>query len=261
MKTHWMFVGAALLGLAQAPAEDAKREDATPTRLVFRASDGLEMSGLYWAPAARKAPGLLLLHHLGHNAWAWDEFARRLRAEGYAVLAVNLRGHPEAATRKAGGMNWLRFELPDFQGMAKDVDAARACLGAQREVDPTHLGLVGEQFGANLALAGGTAEPFRTAVLLSPALNERGLKGPEALAAFGDRPCLAAASTDDPQGSEVLEALKASAKGRFEMLLLPSDASPRDYGALMLTDPAKKDLGDRIVAFLKETLAPGESRP
>ncbi len=249
----------ALLQLREVPAEEVRGPG--PVCLVYRGADGLEMNTLYWAPKGRMAPGILLLHDLGHNAWVWQDFAQRLHEEGYAVLAVNLRGHPESEVRKGGGRNWMRFELPQFQDMAKDVEAARACLASQREVDPTHLGLVGERFGANLGLAGAVSETLRTAVLLSPAMNERWLKGPESLTAFGERSCLGIASADDPQGAEVLAAFKGAAKGRFDDVLLPTDAGQRDYGAGMLSDSTKKDLTDRIVAFLKETLAPPASAP
>ena len=256
--------------LAVAPAEDAKAPTAeAPARVVTKVPgsqgpDGLpiELTGLYWAPKARLAPGILLLHHLGHSAWVFDDLARRLHQEGYAVLAMNLRGHPESEVRKSGGMSWMRFEMTDFQAMVKDVDAARACLAGQREVDPLRLGLIGEQFGAPLALAGGTSEAFRTAVLLSPPMNERTLKTPESLTAFGERPCLAVASADDPEAEKVLEALKTAAKGRFETVLQPADPSENDFGAGMLSDESKKELGERILAFLRETLPPAaEPKP
>lgn len=228
-----------------------------PATLTFRAADGSLMEGRYYPPLRRPAPAVLCFHGLGRDPGVWGEFPTRLQAEGYAVFAVTLRGHlPRTAGGRKRGQGWVEMALPDFTDMAKDVALARACLLKQREVDQARLALLGEEFGANLALAGAKDPGFRAAILLSPRQDARGLKGPELLASFGERPCLAVAGADDPQGAATLEVLKAAAKGAFESLLLPSDPSPGDFGAAMLADGGKKDLPDRVVAWLKAALPP-----
>ena len=240
--------------LLLAALASGEEKPAEPAVLTFRAADGLELEGAYYAPPRRGAPGILCFHGLGRDRGAWGALPARLQSEGYAVFAVTLRGHPEKKTRRAGGTTWLEMELPEFKAMASDVEAARACLAKQREVDALHIGLMGEEFGANLALAGGTDPSIRTAALLTPRLDARGISGAEAIAAFGERPCLAAASADDEQGAKALQDLKGAAKGKFEAVLLPADPSSGDFGAGMLQDEGKKGLADRLVAWFKETL-------
>jgi dienelactone hydrolase len=228
-----------------------------PVTLTFRASDGSPMDGRYYPPLRRPAPAVLCFHGLGRDPGVWGEFPARLQAEGYAVFAVTLRGHlPRTAGGRKRGQGWVEMELPQFADMAKDVDLARACLLRQREVDQARLALLGEEFGANLSLAGAKDPGFRAAILLTPRQDARGLRGPELLAAYGERPCLAVASADDPQGAVTLEALKAAATGSFEPLLLPPDPSSGDLGAAMLADEGKKGLQDRVIAWLKAALPP-----
>ncbi len=239
---------------ALAGAEDIPPPPAT---LTFLAADGSPMEGRYYPPLRRPAPAVLCFHGLGRDPGVWGALPVRLQAEGYAVFAVTLRGHlPRTPGGRKRGRGWVEMDLPDFADMAKDVALARACLLKQREVDQARLALLGEEFGANLVLAGGTDPSFQAAVLLGPRLDARGLKGPDLLAAFGERPCLAVASADDPQGAAALEALKGAAKGAFEPALLPSDPSSGDFGAALLVDEGKKDLTDRIVAWLKAALPP-----
>ena len=228
-----------------------------PATLIFRAADGSPMEGRYYPPLRRPAPAVLCFHGLGRDPGVWKEFPARLQAEGYAVFAVTLRGHlPRTAGGRKRGQGWVEMDLTQFADMAKDVELARACLLKQREVNQAHLALLGEEFGANLVLAGAKDPGFRAAILLTPRKDARGLKGPELLTAFGERPCLAVASADDPQGAVTLEALKEAAKGAFESVLLPSDPSSGDLGAAMLADEGKKDLPDRVVAWLKAALPP-----
>lgn len=224
-----------------------------PSLLVFKGADGCELEGLFYAPPKRGAPALICLHGLGKDPSVWGDLPGRLQAEGYAVFSLRLRGHPEKAR---GKRNWLQMETDEFARMASDLEAARACLSRRREVDPARLALIGEEFGANLALAGGTNPAFRAAALLTPRLDARGLKGPDLLEAFGARPVLALASADDAQGAKALEALQAKAGGPFEAVLLPADPSEGDFGAAMLSDPGKAELAGKILEWLKGALPP-----
>ena len=257
MKTPLTLVAA--LAFALVLADEAKAPE--PHLLTFKAADGSEATAIYYPPVGHKAPGILCFHALGRSSEAWGEFPARLQAAGYAVLSVTLRGHPESGPKRARGMTWIRFEIPQFRDMVRDVEAARACLASQREVDGFHLALLGEEFGANLALAGGQSPTFRAAILLTPRVDARGIPGPEALAAFGDRPCLAVASADDAQGIAALDALQSAAKGKFDSDRVSTDASDADYGAAMLSDPDKPGLSERILAWLKSALPASGPRP
>ena len=60
---------------------------------MISAPDGLILDATFYGPVVRPAPGVLLLHMEGRDRGAWDTLPERLQARGYAVLAVDLRGH------------------------------------------------------------------------------------------------------------------------------------------------------------------------
>ena len=67
--------------------------------------------------------------------------ATRLAAEGFGVLALDLRGHGESV----GAIG------PDFAPMVQDVRAARRFLATRADVIQSRVGIVGASLGANLA--------------------------------------------------------------------------------------------------------------
>jgi pimeloyl-ACP methyl ester carboxylesterase len=65
--------------------------------------DGLALSATYY-PSSRKkeASVVVLLHGLTGNHLDWGKLPERLQKEGYAVLAVDLRGHGQSNRKPAG---------------------------------------------------------------------------------------------------------------------------------------------------------------
>lgn len=68
--------------------------------VTFPTSDGISISASFAAPEAeRRAPALVLLHQLGSDRTDWAGFAPELRREGYATLALDLRGMGRSLSR------------------------------------------------------------------------------------------------------------------------------------------------------------------
>lgn len=244
-----------LLLILPAMALLAAPAPAPPSTLTFPGQDGTPLEGRYYPPPARQAPAVICMHGLGRGPEVWEGIALKLQAEGYAVFALTLRGHPERPRQRGQPhRSWLDMDLQEFKGMVKDVAAARACLVKQREVDMSRLAVLGEEFGANLGLAASADPAFKAAVLLSPREDARGLRLAEALEAVPGRPCLVAASAEDEQGAAVVGALAGSAREGLETVLLPEDPSSGDFGAGLLADPAKAALAERVVTWLKAAL-------
>lgn len=117
------------------PAFDAP---ARPVRLV--AGDGVPIAGTYWPAAREGGPAILLLHGVNNDRNIFRRQARWLNGLGYAVLAIDFRGHGAsgAAERSFG---WRE---------AEDAAAALAFLrsGAPRR----KVGVVGVSQGGAAAL-------------------------------------------------------------------------------------------------------------
>src|SRR5262249_7034890 len=67
---------------------------------TFSGSGGVELFGQYWKPA-RPARGVVIVQHgLKDHGTRYAAFAARLVAEGYAVYAMDLRGHGRSSGRR-----------------------------------------------------------------------------------------------------------------------------------------------------------------
>ncbi len=200
-------------------------------------ADGVTLAGTFYAPPAPNSPGLVMLHMVERQRGDWDTLARSLQAEGYGVLAIDLRGH--------GGSNGSR----EWTKMVADAAGAYAWLANRPEVDPTRIGLVGASIGANLALNFAAADPgVKTLVLLSPGLNYRGVSTPDAMTAYGQRPVLLVASTEDREAAVAVERLQQLAQGQQSVLSLQNQG----HGTAMLG--RENGLEDAILKWLQETL-------
>ena len=138
----------------------------------FPSNDGVEVSALFGtAEADELLPVVILLHDLGGNKSDWlsatDTYAALLE-RGYAVLAIDMRGHgntPLPDDRQV-------LELIDLEQSFLDVHAALVWLQSQSKVDVSRIAVVGSGSGGNVAYvsSGIFPELIKTSVSLSPGL-------------------------------------------------------------------------------------------
>ncbi|MBN2471639.1 MAG: alpha/beta fold hydrolase [Anaerolineae bacterium] len=181
-------------------------ETPEPVEVTLEAADGLLLVGDYYAAAPQAgeeaAPAVLLLHMLGSARIMWRPLVPALAEAGYAVLAVDMRGHGE--TR--GARDWPLAE--------QDVQAWLDWLRAQEGIDPARLNIVGASIGANLALRGMANDAeIVTAVALSPGLDYQGVTTEDALATIAKRPVYLVVGQRDRSSAESVRALAGQLAG------------------------------------------------
>ena len=191
------------------------------------------LAGLYWEPRERMSPAVLLLPMLGHGKEEWLPLAARLHAEGYGVLALDLR---------EGGHT-------DRERLLADARAGFTFLREQKKVDAARIGLVGASLGANTALNFAAAEPLvRVAALLSPGLDYLGVTTEPALRDYGTRPLLLAGAEEDLSSAGAVRRLGGAARGDTVVKLYAGGAHGTDL--LTAVPPAIED----VLAFLQAHL-------
>jgi hypothetical protein len=214
-----------------------------PQVVTFTARDGVLVTGSLFVPEQRPAPGVVLLHMATRNRHDWDATGRALAQAGIVTLAVDFRRSGTAAGSGDG------TTAGSFADLALDAEAARAYLAARPEVAATRLGMAGASLGANVAAIVASNDPsIRSLVLLSPALDYRGLRIEQPVTRYGDRPALLVASSEDPFALRTARTLVTAGNGPRELRVL----SEAGHGTVMLA--RHPDLIDAVVDWFLRTL-------
>ena len=176
-------------------------------------SDGVPIKGDYYRPAAENAPGVVLVHGSDRERSAWQLFARQLMEQGFATLAIDLRGHGESGG-EAGDVN-----------TTEDVLAAVDFLRAQAEVAPENIVLIGGNDGSWWALDAASKQPdIRAVALLTPGISYDKQFLEQVMADYGDRPLFIAISDNEGNHGEdavkTARALDELASGPHELEIL-----------------------------------------
>lgn len=221
----------------------------TAEEITLSTADGVTLSGTYSPPNDKRAAGVILWHDRDRDRSDWGNLAEALHREGYAVLAMDLRGHGKSTRRGNGTLDRQAMSESDFAKAVQDVQAAYQYLTGREEIEKDRIAMVGAGWGANLALQFAARERrLKTLVLLSPALSIQGLQALEDMDRYGERPVFLAASLKDTQATEAVRQLEKAARGE-RMVKVYEDAG---RGAEMLKKAS--DLIDLIVDWLEETL-------
>ena len=136
------------------PIEVVHRWDELPfladAELVRVPGHGITLGGYFFKPQAGQPPypALVLLHGFAGHAHNMAGFARACAANGYAALALSLRG-------------WLGSEGENDQGLRQPLDVLAAIdwLANRPLVDSRRLGLVGASMGGQVALLAAAHRP------------------------------------------------------------------------------------------------------
>ncbi len=150
------------------PALAAPKEET----VTLSTQDGWALSALYM-PAAGKEMAVVLLHDLGKKKEDFTSFKKLLAKDGFAYLAVDLRGHGQSTGQ--GTYKTFAKEGMDnpFNKMTADVQAAVDFL-QKKGFSEEHMLLLGTGLGANVAAkASGLLPDIGGIALISPNVNIR----------------------------------------------------------------------------------------
>ena len=217
----------------------------------FTSEGNVEVVGTFYESAKANSPAILLLHQFGSNRKSYDEFAKRLQAKGFGVLAIDGRGFGESVKTTDGKA--VKAERTDeaVKGMKADVGNAFDFLAKQKNVDAARIGIVGASYGSSLALIyGAENKQVKAVALLSPGLNYFGNMPTEpSIKNYGDRPILLVAADDDAESADSVKKLKASgANDKYEVKIYPKGG----HGTGIFG--AKVGLEDLLEQFLTKNL-------
>ena len=174
------------------------------TRTVhLRTTDNVGIAGTYYPVRQTLAPAVLLVHSVERDRNTWASFAAVLQKNGLAALAIDLRGFGESTRKQTADgpvtLDVRTFTGGDYRDMLLDVETAVDWLQAQPEIDGKHIALIGESFGANIALRyAAINEDIAAIVALSPGITYRGVRTDDIISQVSHAPLRIFVSQYDP---------------------------------------------------------------
>src|SRR6266850_8227277 len=149
-------------------------EAATPG-VAFKSFDLVDLRASFDMPNGIPAPvpAVLLLHGYGEDRSVWKDFGQQLLTRGWAVMALDLRGHGDSKFRNQRPIQASPEWRKDPHEFPVDLDPALDWLKAQPRINTRKIVVIGSDVGANLALiASGRFSEVRTVVAIKPNLEE-----------------------------------------------------------------------------------------
>ena len=191
---------------------------------------------------------VVFLHMMPATKESWNALADRMRREGYACLAIDLRGHGASA---GGPKGYLQFSDAEHQESMRDIDAAVDTvkgLGAREE----HIVLIGASIGANLALQYvARHRGVKHCVAFSPGLDYHGIVTKPLVESLPeDKHVLLIGARDDDRVADsvaAIEELHDAAPSGVDMRMEVVETG--GHGTDMLTQ--NPELIESIITFLQ----------
>jgi dienelactone hydrolase len=197
--------GLVIVAVLAGPGIVAARE---PAGTSFLAGDGVRISADYYAPAEGRpgdVPVVMLVHTHRSDRKAWEPLIVPLREAGFAVLALDLRGHGESATTETR-QRAIDGDWKLFKEMQEDLRGAYDWLAKQPHVDRARFAVVGASAGASVALQYAVKDRSVDAVVcLSPGLNDFGMDAAGDIGQITGRRILVLATEDQRDAPYTLE--------------------------------------------------------
>lgn len=170
-------------------------------------------------PNIKQYPTVILLHSLGYSSTDWGNLIDLLNNAGYAVIAMDFRGHGKSVyDGSLKRKTWQYFTPKAYLKFPNDVEAI--FTQAQKDcklISSKNYAIVGADIGANTAVlvANDLKVKPKTLVLISPTTTFKGLYIPIALAQIGQVPILSMVSQKDVFSLQEQQSLSKFAQGGF----------------------------------------------
>jgi pimeloyl-ACP methyl ester carboxylesterase len=205
-------------------------------------------------PAKTQYPLVILLHMLSGERWDWKELPRHLVAEGYSVLALDLRGHGDSIYMGKRLKVWREFDHNEWDKMPEDVQAVLDYVAHKQNfnmVNTHSVIVIGAEIGANVGVIYGSKHPDNTKalVLLSPGLEYEGLESFQPMTYFSN-PVYYIASKEDSYASDSTQRLYKFTTGKKKIQIFEN----LGHGTDILDN--SPDVSKNILDWIKTIVPP-----
>ncbi len=199
----------------------------------------------------KKYPTILLLHSLGYSSNDWANLITDLNNAGYAVIAMDLRGHGKSLyNTKFQKKSWVYYTPKIYEKIPNDIKLILEQSEKQvKLLDYSNMAIVGADIGANAAVlvSKDLKKKPKTLVLICPTTSFKGLYIPIALTDL-EIPILTIVSTKDRYCLQQQKELAKFSQGGFYAKNYPNGG----MGMLMIKqNPSmSQDITKWIIKYL-----------
>jgi pimeloyl-ACP methyl ester carboxylesterase len=224
--------------------------------IVTVAKDGFTIKSTLTYPKAKNQkdfPTVVLLHSLGYNSQWWGDLQANLLEKGYAVLAIDLRGHGKSIyNSKLSKTSWKSMKNSGYAKYPEDIISVINTVNEEntKRAFFNNWALVGADIGASAGVIASDYLPVKpkTIVMISPVVKTKGLYIPVNLAHLDNVDILSISGTDDTDSKEAAKYLQKFAQAQF----LEFTSESKTTGMLMLKND--KGLSKMISEWISEYL-------
>lgn len=203
----------------------------------------------------KKHPLVILVHGLSDTHLAWGDFPATLVKAGYAVFALDLRGHGKSTeTVHHNKVTWHFFEVEHWKKLSLDMNQVMQFFQHSKDypaIDSKSVALIGEKLGANVVVPSAVAQEkaVKTIVLISPGLNYKGLIPSQSIIDF-DNSVLLIADKYDAYSMRSTERLYQWVLGKKTLQIYKKIS---EKGTRFSEGTA---LGDNMITWLHDNMMP-----
>lgn len=195
---------------------------------------------------------VVLLHSLGYNSSWWEDLPQKLIDRGYAVLLIDFRGHGDSVLNsKLARVSWTSMKNKAFAKYPSDVITTIDYIKKEnKRIFFDDWAIVGTDIGAITAIHTANEITYKpkTIVMISPAINSKGLYAPIKLAELNNIDILSVTGQKDVTGKNADNYLKKFAQSTYAEYTSTSKST----GMLMLKND--DTLTSVIASWIQEYL-------
>lgn len=220
------------------------------------AADGFNIKSTLTYPKSKTQkdfPTVVLLHSLGYNSQWWGNLQQDLLNRGYAVLAIDFRGHGKSIyNSKLARTSWKDMKNAAYAKYPDDVLRVIETVKEEnvKRIFFNNWAIVGSNIGASAGVLAADKINMKpkAIVMISPVVETKGLYIPVSIAQLDNVDFLSITGTEDKDAKEAEAYLKRFAQNNFAEYVSPAKTS----GMILLkNDP---ELSKIIAAWIHEYL-------
>jgi dienelactone hydrolase len=208
-------------------AEGTNREAGAGVRVAqpetLTTEDSLSVNALFYpaGSASAPAPAVVLVHGIGQSGVDWSGFPRDLGEHGIATLSIDLRPLDGQSAKDA------------LLLATNDIRAGIRFVREREDLDGVRVAVIGAGVGADLAAQYAVDDHLLACLaMLSPMLDQKGLRTDDAVAGFGKRAVFLAGAEGDSPSAQALPVLETKAVGTTKVIRVSGASS----GIALLND-------------------------